>query len=292
MKSVLFTVVASMGLATAASAGVLIDQNFDDTGLFVNGSTLTATGIGNSSTSVGEWATVEGVLPGALVTNAESYSSAQSLAVNRNGSNTAGTGQFLGSFDNAVSSGIVEVSFRAKRTRAGWDSDDPVDGIGNEYTGSASTFQVGTTSNLNLTFPASTDIGFKLHSDNSLYVFDNGSPTQVVSNIDTLDFSANGTWHGYKLVINLDAHTYDAYYSADGTDAGFVQVFNDAAYSAANVASIDAVTGRSAFYTIDRGPVYYDNVYVAEVPEPASLLMLTLGAGLTVLKRSRRTIAS
>ncbi|MCC7351026.1 MAG: PEP-CTERM sorting domain-containing protein [Phycisphaerales bacterium] len=292
MRSTLLAVAVSIGLTGAAQATVLLDQNFDDTGVFVNGTTLTATGIGNPATSVGEWTTVEDVLPGAAVTNAESFSSAQSLAVNRNGSNTAGTGQFLGSFDNAVSTGIVEVSFRAKRTRAGWDSDDPADGIGNEFTGSASTFQVGTTSNLNLTFPASTDIGFKLHSDNSLYVFDNGSPTQVVSNIDTLDFSANGTWHGYKLVINLDAHTYDAYYSADGTDAGFVQVFNDAAYSAANVASIDAVTGRSAFYTIDRGPVFYDNVYVAQVPEPASLLMLTLGAGFVTLKRCRRAIAS
>jgi hypothetical protein len=181
------------------------------------------------------------------------------------------------------------VSFRAKRNRAGFDSSDPADGVGDEFTGSGSIFQVGEASDLNATFPATTDIGFRLGTDNNLYVFHAATETLVANNIDPLGFGNSGTWHGFKLVIDLDAATYDAYYSADGTNAGFVQVFDDAAFSSANVGSVDAVTGRSLFYTIDRGPVWYDDVRVESVavPEPSSMTLLGI-AGLGLVVHSRR----
>jgi len=274
----LTVVVLSLGVAQAAP---LISQNFDDTSVFVNGTRLDATGVGSSATSVALW-TNSGQTDkvGALVTTAESYSASQSLQVGRGPDPSTGyeTGAFLGRVDDGAIAGMVDVTFRAKRGAAGWSTP------GVEYEGAGSTLMVGDSALIDGVFVAEA-IALRLHSDNNLYVNDNGTYVKILDAIDVAGWATPGTWHAYKMAIDMDNLVYDVWYSADGTDASFVKLYDNAVYSAAFAGSeLNAVRTISPYYTTWRGPVWFDDVVMT--PEPATMTLIGLG-GLALLRRRK-----
>ncbi|OHB54226.1 MAG: hypothetical protein A2Y12_04335 [Planctomycetes bacterium GWF2_42_9] len=275
----LFTVVLSLIVMPngVAQAVPLMSQTFDDTNIFVAGTRLGNTGIGNSPVSVGLWkASGQTAFGGALVNNVESWSSGQSLEVGRTGDNFE-TGQFIGIVDNGVTAGEAVVSFRAKRGAAGWS--DP----GVEYQGAGSTFIVGDSAMIDTVFPAES-IALKLHSDNNLYVCNNGAYVKILSGIDAIGWDTPGTWHAYKMVIDMDNHAYDVYYSADGTDASFIKLYDNATYSPASAGiELNAVRTSAPYFTTWRGPVWFDDVVMT--PEPATMMMFSLGGFALVRRR-------
>ena len=249
-------VIAVVMLNGVAQAQIILSQNFDNTGTFAPETRLGDTAIGDSTTSVGKWkASGQPGLGGSLITAAQSYSSSQSLQVAR----VAGyeTGQFIGFVDEGAIRGTVEVSFRAKRAEAGWS--EPVQ----EYEGSAAWLLVGDSAVLDTQFPGEF-IGLRIWNDNNVYVIDGGNAVlvKILDQIDTPGWQTPGNWHAYKLVIDATNQVYDVYYSADGTDAGYTQVYNDAHYDLAAIGynQINCVRAESPYFNVYRGPVWFDDV--------------------------------
>ncbi|OHB54224.1 MAG: hypothetical protein A2Y12_04325 [Planctomycetes bacterium GWF2_42_9] len=255
-KTILFKIVVVLALTTHTGfAATIISQNFDNTGTFVNGTRLNGTGVGNSATTDARWKlSGQTGYGGSLITSAQSFSSSKSLEVARLNANAYETGQFIGYVDNGINSGTAVVSFRAKRGEAGWSNP------GVEYQGAGSTFIVGDNVKLDTVFPAES-IGLRLHSDNALYVINNGVFVKILDQIDTPGWATPGTWHAYKMVIDVSSHVYDVYYSANGTDGGYVKLYDNASYNPNYAGSeLNAVRAGALYYTTYRGPVWFDNV--------------------------------
>ena len=256
-RAVAVLVLTAMAISEV-DALVLISQDFDDTGVFVAGSHLDLGGVGDSGTRAGLWRNAG--YPdktGAKVEDVEHYSMGQSLEVMR----TEGyeTGRFLGYVDGGATSGILEVSFRAKRSAAG---------PGTEYNGSGSVFAVG---NFGVGGPAPLDvmfgdyaIGLNLKSDNNLYVRDGNVDVPAVTSLDTA--GGAGSWHEYKLVIDIDNATYDAYldsapiYSGAVFDPVFIR-------NTASGREINAVTATTPFVN-GAYSVWFDDIVLVDTSGP------------------------
>jgi hypothetical protein len=252
------------GFVGTAQAAVLIDQNFDDTSVFVNGAQLGLPGTGNSSTTAGLWR--QGLsAPGGSVANDQSYSPSQSITTVRT---TFGKGQVLGYVDNAqgLTSGLAETSFRFQRATSS----------------AAASFRLGYSSDIAVF--DNINLGVEINTDGTVNVVDNASPIQILTGV------TSSTWHAFKLLVDIGAKKYDVYYSADATDAGYGLVYSGATvptlYSSGG--SVNCMWWGPNF---DGGTVYFDNAYLAGVPEPSSMMLFALGGLALSWCGSRRTKA-
>jgi len=256
------------GLASTAGAVVLIDQNFDDAGVFVAGSQLVSPGVGDASTTAGLWRNGIGT-PGGTVQTSQFYSGAQSISSIRT---TFGVGQVLGYVDNSrgATSGVAEASFRFRRGTDGTDN----------TTGAS--FRLGYHADIAV-FDNIEACGVDINKDGTANVVNDGNPVPILSGIDT------SSWHAFKLIVDIGAKTYDVFYSADGTDAGFTQVYDGAI--------IDNNTLFSPGGSLNcmwwgphgnGGTVFFDDAFLsAQIPEPTSAVLVA-AAGMGLLVRSRR----
>lgn len=257
-----------LSAAGMAHAVVLIDQDFDDAGVFVAGSQLVSPGVGDSSTTAGLWRNGLGT-PGGTVQTSQFYSGSQSISSIRT---TFGVGQVLGYVDNSrgATSGVAEASFRFRRGTDGTDN----------TTGAS--FRLGYHADIAV-FDNIEACGVDINKDGTANVVNDGNPVPILSGIDT------SSWHAFKLIVDIGAKTYDVFYSADGTDAGFTQVYDGAI--------IDNNTLFSPGGSLNcmwwgphgnGGTVFYDDAFLsAQIPEPTSAVLVA-AAGMGLLVRARR----
>jgi hypothetical protein len=226
-------------LPTLPVVRVLIDQKFDDTGVFVAGSQLNLSGVGNSSTTAGLWR--QGLAaPGGTITGVQAFSANQSIKTVRS---SFGPGQVLGYVDDGsgATSGYAVTSFRFQR----------------ETSTSAASFRLGYSADI-AAF-ANINLGIEINGDGSVNVVDNANPVQILTGV------TSGSWHAFKLLIDIDSKEYDVYYSADATDSAFHLIYSSAIvpmiYS--NGGSVNCMWFGPNF---DGGTVYFDNAYLAAAP--------------------------
>lgn len=159
--------------ASSAGAGIVMDQGFDDAGVFPPDS---GGWYGDSSTTAGRWG--DFAYPsGPYVTNSDSYSGSQSLKVIR------GAGRPIGYVLSAVNTDVFEVSYAVK----------PVTN--------------GSSACVVFLSPGSS-IDFAL----ALYVRDNGNVQYYNGSwTDTGAAVAMGQWSTIKQVATVSTNTWDLY---------------------------------------------------------------------------------
>lgn len=266
----------AFGLTTAAvdAAVIILDQGFENTTAFPTDTQLTTSTtdvIGKAGGTGGEWwasALPTTNYPAARTTTV--HSGNQSLEIPRNTSSNA---QVYARNDTlSADSGLIALEFYFKR------------GTGGGFTAKA--LKSGT----NLTNVPTVYI----IPDNRFAVYNSVDKDPVTAGSQgagwqTLDINGtatgNGTlnattWYGVKMVINLDAKTYNTYLD-QGT--GFEQVGFDTPYT-------DSLTGVNAvnFAPAD-GTAFIDDVKLTIVPEPtgAAAVGLLVGGSLLGRRRSR-----
>lgn len=244
MTSRLLILSAVFGFAGTAHAVVLIEQNFDNTTTFVAGTTFTAAGVGNAGTTAGLWRS--GLQPlGGTVRSNLSFSPGQSISTERV---NFGEGQVLGYVNGGALTGDVEISFKFNRP---------------DFAAGGS-FRTGYNEDL-VVFDNIEAIGIDIQADNRAYVSDAGAAVQI---LDTVPLNE---WQAFKFLIDLDAKTYDTYYSADATEASMQLVYAGAVFE--QLAEAEGGTLNSVmFVPIPAStPLHWDDVLVSAesvAPEP------------------------
>lgn len=219
------------------NARVLIDQDFDDAGVFVANSTLNLSGVGNSSNTAGLWR--QGLSgPGGVVQAGKSYSPGQSISTVRT---AFGEGQVLGFVDNArgITSDLIETSFRFSRSTAT----------------SGSSFRLGYKEDL-ASFNNIEACGVDINIDGTINVVDGHQPIQILAGVD------GGTWHAIKMLVDPTTRTYDVYYSADASDASFELLYSDAVIPTL-FSEGGSINCMGWFPQGSGGTVYFDDAYLA-----------------------------
>ena len=261
-KVTLLTIAVLM-LAGAAQASIdpnlateiLIDQNFDDTVLFVEGVHLTdePDGIGDSSTTVGYWHSGGISDFGTAPSTLESWSATQSMVGFRNG---FGDGQMTGYIDLGAGQGLFVASWRSLLTNTAFVY----------YARAGSKNYVDW----------SLDCGVYL-AGNTIGVYDTagGAPPETLVDTgvkvdDLLGGDPSDTaWHGYMLVVDLDGGlnldppdadkaTYDVWFSRDGTDPDLTLIYEGAEFTK----DVDQVFNSIKFGSMNDAVnyIYYDDV--------------------------------
>jgi len=235
MTSRILSLLAVLGFSGAAHAVVLIDQGFDNTTTFVAGTTFTAAGVGNAGTTAGLWRS--GLQPlGGTVRSNLSFSPTQSISTERV---NFGEGQVLGYVNSGAATGDVEISFKFNRP---------------DFAAGGS-FRTGFNEDL-VGFDNIEAIGIDIQADNRAYVSDAGAAVQI---LDTVPLNV---WQAFKFQIDLDAKTYDTYYSADATEASMQLVYAGAVFDTIAVA-VGGTLNSVMFVPIPAStPLHWDDVLV------------------------------
>lgn len=247
---------ASVSLSGAAQAEVILSQGFEDTSTFQADTTTLSSSMTGDRSSVGGgwWTSTNGVTPPQIVRSSSTspvHSGSQSLEINK----TSPTTHIFGINDQAgATSGKVEVSFYFNRT------------TGSGFTSTAAQQNKWYVGNIPSLYVIA-DGRFAAY--NSVDRGDGNPGWQTLASGLSAD-----TWYGAKMVIDLDAKTYDAYLDQG---SGFVLLGDDIAFT----------NDPGAIQSIQMGPAvgkaYIDDITMI-VPEPATFSLLGLGA-LVMLRR-------
>ncbi|TWT78296.1 hypothetical protein Pla123a_10870 [Posidoniimonas polymericola] len=108
---------------------------------------------------------------------------------------------------------------------------------------------------------------------------------------ETGETVAAGVWNSFQLFLDYDTKTYDGFMNGSAlfVDVPFfdtgAELFSDAAIAA--IAAAD-----TPYYQGLTGTAYFDNYYVfgtdtAKIPEPAGILLLSVGAALAACRQRR-----
>lgn len=272
MALVLITaVVSAVGYAGAAT---LINQNFDGDNIakFIDANKQLqyeySQGIIGvySSDPTGAWAYATSNAGSSVVSTEHAYSGTQSMKVTRS---VYGEGWVEGCTATAVSSGTLDVKFKVYRP----DSN------------TASIVSIGERMSLGTASDISCAISMIGEGADALKINDNGAWTWV-QNGDAILNGSVGEWMGFKMAIDVDAKTYDLYFSADASDANMTLIYENAVISGWTSTSPNAILFLPSYAG---GSTYVDDVLFLTIPEPATLGLLTMGA-LAVIRRKKSNI--
>lgn len=263
---------ATVTAASLADAGVIINQGFENTTAFPAGTALTvSTGdvIGKDAGIGGEWyasAAPATNYPTARTTPVHSGSQSLEISVASPSTHTFGRSNLTG-----MATGTVEMQLYFYRptaasgftTSAAFQSSLYVTNIPTAYIIPDGRFAVWNSVDKDPANPSVNGAGYQTLDINGAGA-GNGA-------------TALNTWYGIRLVIDLDAKTYDTFLDAG---SGFAQVGTATPYTN-NPGVVNTI-----LFAPQGGTSYVDDVTLI-VPEPASLGLLGFASLLALRRRSR-----
>jgi len=260
-------VVSAVGYA---GADTLINQNFDGDNIakFINANKQLQYAynqliIGTySSDATGAWGYATNNPGSSVVSTEQAYSGTQSMKVTRT---IYGEGWVDGCTATAVSSGTLDVKFKVYRP----DSN------------TASIVSVG--ERMSLGTASDISCGISMIGGDTLKINDNGAWTWV-QNGDAILNGSVGEWMGFKMAIDVDAKTYDLYFSSDASDANMTLIYENAVISGWSSTSPNAILFLPSYAG---GSTYVDDVVFSTIPEPATFGLLVMGT-LAVIRRNKK----
>ena len=224
----------------AVDAAVIMDQKFDETGVFSPGITGN---VGDATNVGGRWGAYD--LANTRISDTVSLSGQQSMVATRGGSG-------LGRTDAVVSTDLYEVSYAINRETA--DSQLIV--------------QVGNHTSVS----GALDLATFTRSNGIIHVWGGAW-------VETGVTAPVGEWTTIRMLVDAVAMSYGLYVTPEGGSETFVQTVSLAGVPA-GVNSI-RLNPQGTAGTV----TYFDNAYINEVPEPATLGLMGLG-GLMLIRRS------
>ena len=201
----------------------------------------------------GPWVDFGGVLT-SDVSTAQAFSGTQSLALSTTTDGAYGSDVYIENLDGApITSGVWNLSFQVY--------------VPNTYDGKVSLYQSQGA------MPTTFELGSLMEVDNAAgaAVFKNGIDST------TLVFDQ---WTKVEAVIDLDSNTLDISYGGTPFHSGIWDIDNPGSPSIGGL-------NWWAHGGATPGTAYFDDLSLTQVPEPAAMGLLSLGALLT-LKRRRR----
>lgn len=247
--------------ASAASATVIFNQNFDNTVDFPTGVGISATGDG--TTSDGRWARNDSTspTPTPLADPAPAYSGDQAVRVTRNGPGYTG---LLGyrSDSSAITGGTFTFQFSVYRNT------------------SDSSFTVNVNSDTT-TANNNAPLGLYIDQFGDVYTTYSGGSGYGPRGLNI----PQSTWTQFRQVVDMTTGKYDLYATVGAGSE--TQILDDYAYNTVDISSAAAVAFMPANPT--GNTFFVDDVFLGDeaVPEPMSGGIL-LGSGMLLLPMRRR----